>query len=76
MLGFPIDVIPNWTVVNCCAVPYVSQSSEAGDRKRRAAVRELSDAMSALLYNLDNVSALRANPIKPLWDNKREGPTR
>jgi hypothetical protein len=53
--GIPTDV--NWTVLR-----YPSVSSprdlDAGNRSYTP-VRELSDAMSALLYNFDNTIALR-----------------
>ena len=56
--GFLTDDIPNWTVVKYCAVPYVSSLSEDEGRRLKSP-RELSDAMSALLYNLGIMIALR-----------------
>lgn len=48
-------------MVKCGVVKHVSSSKEDEDRRR---ARELSDAMSALLYNLDIEAALHAKHIQ------------
>ena len=67
--AIPMDV--NWTVL-----PYVVSRELDGRLRSYTPDRELSDAMSALLYNLDNVIALspeaKSAPVGNL-ERQREG---
>jgi len=57
VIGTPTDV--NWTVLKYPDVEYASSLRVlVGSERSYTPARELSDAMSALVYNLDSANAL------------------